>query len=203
LEDVAGVAAGLIPRSARVDVGDNRDGGAVLCDCSLKSFDAILDASDFGLVDDRDAPASAQGLTDQGAGLITSLHVVAGDVRDDLALLARTRDVRGKDWNARRVGLGDRAADRLRIVRRENDGVDTLRYKIFYLALLLGIVAAGIDDDERVAVFRGRGSHARFHVLVELRLTILNRDADRLVTRTGRARRRRCGGLRRSARTSG
>src|SRR6516164_4540137 len=198
LEDVAGVAAGLIPRSARVDVVDNRDGGAVLCYCSLKSFDAILDASAFGLVDDRDAPASAQGLTDQGAGLITSLHVVAGDVRDDLALFARTRDVRGKDWNARRVGLGDRAADRLRIVRRENDGVDTLRYKIFYLALLLGIVAAGIDDGERVAVFRGRGSHARFHVLVELRLTILNRDADRLVTRTGRARRRRCGGLRRS-----
>ena len=74
-------------------------------------------------------PRLADRLADQLAGLEAALHVVAGDVRDDVTLAARAGDVGGKDRNAGVVRLDDRAADRLRIVRRQNDRIDRLEMK--------------------------------------------------------------------------
>ena len=137
----------------RIDVGDDRHVGAELRERCLEAFHAILHAGDFRLVDDRDRAGLPDRRADQLAGLGAALHVVAGDVRDDLALAARAGDVGGEDRNAGVVRLDDRAADRLRIVGRQHDRVDLFRDEVFDLALLLGVIAIGIDDDELVAVF--------------------------------------------------
>ena len=50
------------------------------------------------------------------------------------------------------VRLDDRAADRLRVVRREHDRRDLLRDEVLDLTLLLGVVARRVDDVDRVAV---------------------------------------------------
>ena len=155
----------------------------------FEALDAILNARDLGLVDDRNA--SARG-SERGAQqfrrLRAALHVIARDVRDDFALLRAVRDVGREDGHVRVVRLDDRATDRLRIVRREHDRGDLLRNEIFDLTLLLRIVATRIDDDDGVPVFRGLRLHAGFHIFIELRFAILDGDADRFRSARGRTR---------------
>ena len=154
LQDVAGIAAGLVACTARIDVGDDRNAGTELPRrACLETFDAILHAGHLGLVDDRNRcrwfPTALQISLPAG---ISALHVVAGDVRDDFPLIARAGDVGGEDRNVRVVRFDDRAADCRGVVRRQDDGVDRLGDEVFDLALLLGVIAIGVDDDQRVAV---------------------------------------------------
>ncbi len=76
--------------------------GTKLRERLFEAFDAILDARDFGFVDDRDAAALTDGLANQLSGLKAALHVIAGDMRDDVALATRARDVGGEDREYRR-----------------------------------------------------------------------------------------------------
>ena len=86
LQNVSGIAARLVAGSAGVDVGDDRHVRAELRERFLEAFDAILNAGDLRLVDDRDAAALTDGRTDQLSGLEAALDVVAGDMRDDVPL---------------------------------------------------------------------------------------------------------------------
>ena len=97
----------------------------------------------------------------------------------DLSLPGRVRDIGGKHRDVRVVRLDDRAADRLRVIRRQYDRCNLLRDEVLDLTLLFGIVAARVDDRYAVAVLRRLRLHSRFHLFVELRFAILNGDADR------------------------
>ena len=59
LQDISGIAAGFIARSARVDVGNDRHARTVLRDRLFEAFDAILNARHFGFVNNRHAAALA------------------------------------------------------------------------------------------------------------------------------------------------
>src|SRR5579875_834659 len=173
--------------AAAADVGDDLGGGAILSERLFEALDAILHAGYFGLVDDRDrAGVIRQPGAHQLSRFRPALHVVARDVRDDGALLCGARDVCREDGDFCLVCLHDCAADGLRIIRRQDDGVGLLRDEVLDLGLLFGVVAAGIDDVERVAVFGRFALHAGDHRLVELRFHVLNRDVDRLSAAAGR-----------------
>src|SRR5580658_11053675 len=159
LQDVVHRRGGLGALAAAVDVGDDLHPRAAARERRLEAAHPILDRGDLGLVEDRDRPARAGDLTHQRAGLLAALDVVAGDVGDDRALLRLAGDVGGENRDVGVVGLDDRAADRLRVVRGEDDRVDLLGDEVLDLTLLLDVVPRGVDDVDPIAVLSGLGLH--------------------------------------------
>ncbi len=201
LQDVVHHRRGPGSLAAAVDIGDDRRPLAAGRKSRPEAADPILDRGDRGLVDDRDRTDSARERSaHELARLSAALHVVARDVRDDLAVLGRAGDIGREHRDPGLVGLDDRAADRLRIVRGQDDRRDLLRDEILDLTLLFGIVARGVDDGDGVSVLGRFGLHSGLHVLVELRFSILHREPDRLAARRcrsacrGARTARRCGG---------
>ena len=177
---------GFRARAAGIDVGDDRHAGHSCASACLKPLTRSCTLVTSGSSMIATVPLFPTACTDQLAGLEAALHVVAGDVRDDLALVARARDVGGKDRDVRVVRLDDRAADRLRIVRRQTIASTFFEMKSSTWLCCLALSRFASTTIEVVAVFCGLRAHAGFHVLIELRFAILNRNADRLAARSDR-----------------
>jgi len=63
-------------------------------------------------------------------------------------------------------------------VRRQDDRIDLFRDEIFDLALLFGVVAIGVHDDDRISILGRLRFETALHVLIELGLAVLDGNAD-------------------------
>src|SRR5579872_827604 len=96
LQEIFHNGAGFVAFPAAADVGDDFGVRTILRQRPLEAFDAILNARNLRLVDDRNGSGMIrQAGAHQFSGLLATLDVVARDMRHDGACFCRARNVSG------------------------------------------------------------------------------------------------------------